>query len=311
MHLSICLESKTKKREATKLMQGLFYGTGTAIVTPFRGGKVDFPAFEQLVNKQLAAKVNALILCGTTGEASTLTENEKTELVACAKALAKGKIPIIAGAGSNCTETAVKYAQAMEKAGADAILCVTPYYNMCSQAGLKAHFTSVADAVSLPVILYNVPTRTGVSLEAETAAELFKHPRIPAVKEAAADFSKAMRMTHLSMDGAYVYSGNDNMTLSLMAQGACGVISVVSNAAPVQMKKLTDACLSNDYERARRENADLMPLMDLMKLDINPIPIKAVLSAMGLIQNEFRLPLTPLSSESMKKIESALAFLPK
>ncbi len=292
-------------------MTGLFYGTGTAIVTPFKKGKVDFPAFENLIKKQLNAKIGALIVCGTTGEASTLTENEKTELVLCAKSLCKGKIPLIAGAGANSTETAVKNAEAMEKAGADAILCVTPYYNMCSQAGLKAHFTSVADAVSLPVILYNVPTRTGVSLEAETAAELFKHPRIPAVKEASADFSKAMRMTNLTMDGAYVYSGNDNMTLALMAQGACGVISVVSNAAPVQMKRLTDACLSNDFERARKENACLLPLMELMKLDINPIPIKAVLSAMGLIENEFRLPLTPISKDNMKKIESMLSSLPE
>lgn len=292
-------------------MTGLFYGTGTAIVTPFKKGKVDFPAFENLIKKQLNAKISALIVCGTTGEASTLTENEKTELVLCAKSLCKGKIPLIAGAGANSTETAVKNAEAMEKAGADAILCVTPYYNMCSQAGLKEHFTSVADAVSLPVILYNVPTRTGVSLEAETAAELFKHPRIPAVKEAAADFSKAMRMTNLTMDGAYVYSGNDNMALALMAQGACGVISVVSNAAPVQMKRLTDACLSNDFERARKENACLLPLMELMKLDINPIPIKAVLSAMGLIENEFRLPLTPISKDSMRKIESMLSSLPE
>ncbi len=291
-------------------MKGLFYGTGTAVVTPFRNGKVDFPAFERLVKRQLAAKIGALIVCGTTGEASTLTENEKIELISCAKALCRGKMPVIAGAGSNSTETAVKNASAMEKAGADAILCVTPYYNMCSQAGLKAHFTSVADAVSLPVILYNVPSRTGVSLEAETAAELFKHPRIPAVKEAATDFSKAMRMTNLSMDGAYVYSGNDSMTLPLMALGACGVISVISNAAPGPMKRLTDACLSNDFEKARKENASLAPLMDLMKLDINPIPVKAVLSAMGLIQNELRLPLTPLSSENMKKTESALAGIP-
>lgn len=288
-------------------MTGLFYGTGTAIVTPFRNGEVDICAFENLVKRQLSAGINALIVCGTTGEASTLTENEKTELILCAKTLCGHKIPVIAGAGSNSTETAVRNAKVMEKAGADAILCVTPYYNMCSQAGLKAHFTSVADAVSLPVILYNVPSRTGVSLEAETAAELFKHPRIPAVKEAAADFSKAMRMTALSLDGAYVYSGNDNMTVSLMALGACGVISVISNAAPGQMKNLTDACLSGDFEKARRENASLAPIMELMKLDINPIPIKAVLSVMGLIQNELRLPLTPISSENMIKIESALS----
>lgn len=284
-------------------MKGLFYGTGTAIVTPFRDGKVDFSAFENLIRRQLKAKVGALIVCGTTGEASTLTESEKIELVGRAREACAGKIPVIAGAGSNATETAVQNAKAMEKAGADAILCVTPYYNMCSQEGLKAHFTSVANAVSLPVILYNVPTRTGVSLEAETACELFKHPRIPAVKEAANDFSKAMKMTNLSMDGAYVYSGNDHMTLPLMALGACGVISVVSNAAPKQMRSLTDACLSNDFDGARKENVSLLPLMEQMKTDINPIPIKAVLSAMGLIQNEIRLPLTPLSGEKMKAIE--------
>lgn len=284
-------------------MKGLFYGTGTAIVTPFKNGKVDFRAYENLVKRQLAAKISALVVCGTTGEASTLTENEKIELVGCARQMCAGKIPVIAGAGSNATETAVHNAKAMEKAGADAILCVTPYYNLCSQEGLKAHFTSVASAVSLPVILYNVPTRTGVSLEAETACELFKHPRIPAVKEASNDFSKAMKMTNLSMDGAYVYSGNDNMTLPLMALGASGVISVVSNAAPTKMRRMTDACLSNDFERARKENIGLLPLMDQMKADINPIPIKAVLSLMGLIQNEMRLPLTPLSGEKMKAIE--------
>lgn len=287
-------------------MTGMFFGTGTAIVTPFRGGNVDFSSFERLIKRQLKAKVNALVVCGTTGEASTLTETEKTGLVECAKEMCKGKIPVISGAGSNCTETAVKNAIACEKAGADAILCVTPYYNMCSSQGLKAHFTRIADAVSIPVILYNVPTRTGVSLESETAAELFKHPRIPAVKEAANDYIKAMRMTNLSLDGAYVYSGNDNMTVSLMALGACGAISVVSNAAPAMMRETTDACLSNDFEKARRKNLDLMPLMDLMKTDVNPIPIKAVLSAMGLIQNEFRLPLTPLSSENMKKVDALL-----
>ena len=291
-------------------MKGMFFGTGTAIVTPFRSGKVDFDAFERLITRQMKAKADAIIVAGTTGEASTLTDSEKTDLVMCAKDKTAGKMPIIAGAGSNNTSFAVQNAKAMEKAGADAILCVTPYYNLSSQPGLIQHFTSVADALSIPLILYNVPTRTGVSLEAETAAQLFKHPRIPGVKEAANDFSKAERMTRLSLDGAYVYSGNDLMTVSLMALGACGVISVVSNAVPERMVKVTRACLSGDFDQARQENADLFPLMDLMKLDINPIPIKAVLSVMGLIQNELRLPLTPISSENMKKIEAALEHLP-
>lgn len=285
-------------------MTGMFFGTGTAIVTPFRHGKVDFDAFEGLIARQMKAGIDALIVCGTTGEASTLTEKEKTDLVMCAKAKTGGKMPVIAGAGANDTQAAVRGALLMEEAGADAILSVTPYYNLSNQAGLRAHFTAIADAISRPLILYNVPSRTGTCLEADTAAELFKHPKIPAVKEAASDFSKAERMTRLSLDGAYVYSGNDAMTVSLMALGACGVISVVSNAAPEGMKKVTDACLSGNYEKARRKNARLAPLMDAMKTDINPIPIKAVLSVMGLIQNELRLPLTPLSGEGMKKIEA-------
>ena len=298
------------KREEDNSMNGMFFGTGTAIVTPFCKGKVDLNAFERLLKRQLQAHTDAMIVCGTTGEASALTHQEKNDLVSLAKEFCKGKVPVIAGAGANSTSVAIDQAKAMEKAGADAILCVTPYYNLANQTGLKQHFTSVADAVSIPLILYNVPSRTGVSLEAETAAELFKHPLIPAVKEAATDFSKAERMTRLSLDGAYVYSGNDAMTLSLMAMGACGVISVVSNAAPKEMKNLTHACLNGDMEKAQRAHADLTPLMDLMKLDINPIPIKAVLSVMGLIQNELRLPPTPISNENMKKIEAVLKKLP-
>lgn len=291
-------------------MTGMFFGTGTAIVTPFKNGKVDFQAFIRLISRQIRAKTDALVVAGTTGEASTLAESEKIDLVTCAKEQCADKIPVIAGAGSNSTKEAIQTAEIMEKAGADAILCITPYYNLANQAGLIAHFTAVADAVTIPVILYNVPSRTGVSLEAETAAELFKHPRIPGIKEASADFEKAARMTRLALDGAYVYCGNDSMTVAEMALGASGVISVVSNAAPKEMKNLTHACLNGDMEKAQRAHAFLTPLMDLMKLDINPIPIKAVLSVMGLIQNELRLPLTPISNENMKKIEAVLKKLP-
>ncbi len=290
-------------------MKGMFFGTGTAIVTPFRSSKVDFDAFERLILRQMNANADAIIVTGTTGEAPTLTDSEKTDLVMCAKDKTQGRVPVIAGAGSNCTQSAIQSAKQIEKAGADAILCVTPYYNLTNQQGLIQHFTSIADAVSIPIILYNVPSRTGVSLEAETAAQLFRHPMIRAIKEATNDFAKAERMVRLSLDGAYVYSGNDSMTLSLMVMGACGVISVVSNADIKGMKLLTSACLSKNMEKARKANASLAPLMDLMKLDINPIPIKAVLSVMGLIQNELRLPLTPISKENMKKIEAVCKTL--
>lgn len=287
-------------------MTGMFFGTGTAIVTPFSNEKVDYQAFERLISLQLQAKTDALVVAGTTGEASTLTGDEKTELIGRAKAKCGGKIPVIAGAGSNSTKEAVQTAENMEKAGADAILCITPYYNLANQEGLKAHFTAVADAIGIPVILYNVPSRTGVSLEAETAAQLFRHPRIRGVKEAASDFEKAAKMTSLALDGAYVYCGNDIMTVSEMALGACGVISVVSNIAPGRMRAVTSACLSGDFARARKEYARLLPLIEALRADINPIPVKAALSVLGLIQNEVRLPLTPLSAKKMKALESLL-----
>lgn len=286
-------------------MKGLFTGLGTAVVTPFLKGKVDFRAFEVLIRRQMKAGVDALVVAATTGEGPTLSEEEKRELVKCAKEAAKGRICVIAGAGSNDTKTAVMHAQSMETAGADAVLCVTPYYNLCSQEGLRAHFTQIADATGIPVILYNVPFRTGVSIEAETAAELFRHPRIRAVKEAAGDYSKAVKML-FSAQGAYVYSGNDNMLLSEMALGASGGISVVSNAAPEMTKKITGYALKNDFQSALKWHNALMPLMEKLKCGINPVPIKAVLSVMGYIENETRLPLVPLGKEELQKIEKFL-----
>ena len=286
-------------------MKGLFTGLGTAVVTPFLKGKVDFGAFAALIRRQMKAGADALVVAATTGEGPTLSEEEKEEVIISAKEISKGKIPVIAGAGSNDTRTAVSCARNMEKAGADALLCVTPYYNLCSQEGLRAHFTAIADNVGIPVILYNVPFRTGVSIEAETACELFKHPRIRAIKEAASDFSKAAKML-FSAQGAYVYSGNDNMLLSEMALGASGGISVVSNIAPGIARKLTSLALKNDFAGALACHNELMPLLEIMKGGVNPVPVKAVLSVMGYIENETRLPLTPFGREELKKIEAFL-----
>jgi len=287
-------------------MLDMFIGIGTAMVTPFSGGKTDMTAFENLVRLQIKAGTDALIVNGTTGEASTLTDGEMCALVECAKHLTAGKIPVIAGAGANCTLTAVRRARRMVQSGADALLCVTPYYNKANAEGLSAHFRAIADASDVPVILYNVPGRTGVDLPVQTAMELFRHPMIRGVKEASQDPKKIAQLIGGIGSGGYVYAGDDIMLLPMMSLGAAGGISVLSNAFPVEMRKISSSALDGDYERARSAHSRLLPAFSFCMSDINPIPVKALLSAMGLIQNELRLPLTPAGSEIMKKAESLL-----
>lgn len=287
-------------------MDNLFFGTGSAMVTPFSGGKVDMNGFERLLKMQLDAGVDALIVNGTTGEASTLTDGEMCSLVECAKQIAGGKIPVIAGAGANNTLTAVRRARRMVRAGADALLCVTPYYNKANQEGLKAHFRAVADASDVPVILYNVPSRTSVDLSVETAMELFRHPMIRGVKEASQDPGKIAKLLYGIGSGGYVYSGNDDMVLPFLSLGAAGGICVMSNVFPKEMKCITDCALACDIAGARSAHNRLFPAFSFMKKDVNPIPVKALLAAMGLIQNELRLPLTPMDANGMKEAESII-----
>ncbi len=289
----------------------MFCGAGCALVTPFKNGNVDFAAFENLIDAQIDAGVDALIVCATTGEASTLTDGEMCDITCCAVAKADGRALVIAGAGANSTRTAVRRASMLRTAGADCILSVTPYYNKCSQRGLIEHYTRVADAACVPTILYNVPQRTCVNLLPETVVELLKHPLIQGVKEACPDISQAARLINLAGDGCYVYCGDDIMTLPMLALGARGVISVAANVAPRETVELVRSAYRCDYDDARYIYNKLFPLYRALASDINPIPVKAALEMSGAIDGELRLPLTPLADEARAELARALADLNK
>lgn len=284
----------------------MFCGTGCALVTPFCDGKVDFPAFEALIERQLAAGTEALIVCGTTGEPSTLTDGEALELVRFAAARAAGRARVIAGAGANCTRTAVRRAALLSGTGADALLCVTPYYNRANQEGLLQHFLAVADASRVPVILYNVPSRTAVNLLPETVTALLRHPRIRGVKEAASDIRQLAELLRLAGDGCHVYGGNDDLALPALALGASGMISVTANIVPKFYGRMVRAAMAGELAEARERFRALAPLNHALFADVNPIPAKAALAELGLIRNELRLPLTPLNPTAAEALHTLL-----
>ena len=272
----------------------LFTGAGVAIITPFNEDQsVNYDRFAQLVEDQVKNGTDAIVVCGTTGEAKTLSTEEHINVIKLCVEVANHRVPVIAGAGSNDTHYAVKLSNEAEKCGVDALLSVTPYYNKTSQRGLIAHYNYIADRVSAPMILYNVPSRTGVNIKPETYAELAKHPRIIATKEANGNISEIAQTAALCGDELTIYSGEDNQTLPIMALGGKGVISVFSNALPGTMHQLADAMLKGDLETARKLNSQYLDLMDGFFMDVNPIPIKEALYQMGLIQSRFcRMPLT-------------------
>ena len=284
----------------------MFCGTGCALVTPFCDGKVDFPAFEALIERQLAAGTEALIVCGTTGEPSTLTDGEALELVRFAVERAAGRARVIAGAGANCTRTAVRRAALLSGTGADALLCVTPYYNRANQEGLLQHFLAVADASRVPVILYNVPSRTAVNLLPETVTALLRHPRIRGVKEAASDIRQLAELLRLAGDGCHVYGGNDDLALPALALGASGMISVTANIVPKFYGRMVRAAMAGELAEARERFRALAPLNHALFADVNPIPAKAALAELGLIRNELRLPLTPLNPTAAEALHTLL-----
>ncbi|MBQ4426708.1 MAG: 4-hydroxy-tetrahydrodipicolinate synthase [Oscillospiraceae bacterium] len=279
----------------------VFEGSSVAIVTPFRSGKVDFDAMEKLIDMQKNAGTAAITVCGTTGESSTMTRDEKIETIRFVKERA-GDLPVIAGAGSNSTENAVEKALDAKKAGADAVLCVTPYYNKCTQQGLIAHYTAIAEAVDIPVIVYNVPSRTGITIAPETYEALSKIPNVNGVKEASGDIPLAVRIRRLCGDDLNIWSGNDDIVVPMMSVGAKGVISVAANIVPRIMADLTGRALSGDYEAASELQIKYSRLIELLFSEVNPIPVKCALSLMGLISNELRLPLTPLSGANRDKL---------
>ena len=287
----------------------LFRGSGTALATPMRAGAIDFEAFERLIDRQLAGSTDALVVCGTTGEPAALSAEEREWVIECALRRVGGRIPVIVGVGSNDTRTAIALAKQAQSAGADALLAVTPYYNKTTQAGLEAHFTALADATALPLILYNVPSRTGLNLLPETAARLARHPNVCGVKEASGSIAQAAALARLCGDELAIYSGNDDMTLPILALGGQGVISVAANVCPGRVAALCQRFFAGDVAGARAIQLQLLPLIEALFIEVNPIPVKAALAMLGLCGEETRLPLVPASPETRKKLRDALAEL--
>ena len=289
------------------MKQPIFTGSGVTIVTPFNRETVDLSALGRLLDFQLENRTDAIIVCGTTGEASTMTYRERMKTIEfCVEHIA-GRVPVIAGSGSNSTEVAIALSKDAERAGADGLLVVTPYYNKASQAGLIRHYQVLADAVNVPIILYNVPSRTGVNIAPESYAELAKHPNIIGTKEASGNLSNLQKTRNLCPEDFYIWSGNDDETVPICALGGVGVISVVANIAPAVMHRLVQLCLLNDFEAAGSLQLELKELCDAMFCDVNPIPVKTALNLMGWNAGMLRLPLYKPSDSNLKHIRNTLA----
>ena len=293
-------------RRCCSLKQPVFSGVATALVTPFSGGRIDWSALDGLLERQLAAKIPALVLAGTTGEASTLSAEEKSALWRHCADYVRSRAVLIAGVGTNDTAASVRLARLASDCGADALLAVTPYYNKCTQDGLAVHYTAIADATALPLILYNVPGRTGVNLLPETALRLSAHPRIAGLKEASGSTSQAAKVKALCGEAFSVWSGNDDQTVPMLSLGADGVVSVLSNLLPGQTAAMVHAAQRGDRDEAAYLQLQLLPLIDALFSRVNPIPVKAALALRGLCKNELRLPLTPMPLEEARPLFSEL-----
>ncbi len=277
------------------MMKPIFEGAATAIVTPMTNdGAVDYAAFARMIDWQIAEGIAAIVVAGTTGESSTLGDEEHRDVIAFAVNQVAGRVPVIAGTGSNDTPYAVELTKFACEVGADAVLVVTPYYNKATQKGLIANYTAIADASTKPVILYNVPSRTGCNILPATAAVLAEHPMIAAIKEASGDLSQVAETARLVEGKMDIYSGNDDQIIPIMSLGGKGVISVLSNVLPAKTQEMCDRFLKGDVAGARRLQLDLLPLTHALFSEVNPIPVKAATAAMGFGEDYLRLPLTPM-----------------
>ena len=285
----------------------IFSGVCTALVTPFLDGKVNYPMVQQLLRQQVDAGITAVVLAGTTGESATLSDREKIELFSCAKEYVGNTCKIIAGTGSNSTEHAVELSIAAQEAGADALLVVSPYYNKATPDGLFAHYLTIAHAVTIPIIMYNVPTRTGVDIPVSVYKRLSRVPNIVGVKEATSDITKILRIRAQCPENFTVWSGNDDMTVPIISLGGKGVISVLSNILPMETVTMTNAALTGDYATAATMQCKLQPLTDLLFCEVNPIPVKAAMKKIGFDCGDCRLPLCRLSAENQAKIDAFFA----
>ena len=288
----------------------MFTGTGTALVTPFRtDGSLDEAAIRALVKRQIDAGINFLVPCGTTGESPTLTHAEHLRVVELTLEIAKGKVPVLAGAGGYNTAEVITLANELKQLGADGILSVTPYYNKPTQEGLFQHFKAIASAVNLPIILYSVQGRTGVNIEPSTVLRLSQVPNIVGIKEASGSITQMGAILNLVPRDFLVLSGDDSLTLPLIALGGRGLVSVASNEIPAEMTRLVQAALAGDFVEARRLHFQYLSLMDINFVESNPIPVKAALAEMGLVQPVWRLPLVAPKPENLARIRAVLESL--
>jgi 4-hydroxy-tetrahydrodipicolinate synthase len=284
----------------------MFSGTFTALVTPFRNGEVDVEALEGMVEFQIQHGVSGLVPCGTTGETPAMSEAEDRVVVGTVVRIANGRVPIIAGTGSNSTDMAIKYTKMAQEVGADGSLQVAPYYNKPTQEGLYRHFAAIAESTALPLVLYNIPGRTGVTISADTIARLAEIPNIVGVKDSTLSMNMISDVIRLCGEEFDVLSGDDPMTLPLVALGGRGVISVASNVAPGAVSDMVRAVLEGDWERGRELHYELLPLFRALFVETNPIPVKTAASLLGLCSDEMRLPLVPMEGENLRALQETL-----
>ena len=284
----------------------IFTGMATALVTPMTPEGIDYDAFGRFIDFQIDSGINALVAMGTTGENATIEPLDQTAVIRYAVERAAGRVPVIAGTGTNNTAHVIESTRRACDVGADAVLVVTPYYNKATQSGLISHFTAVADVSTVPVILYNVPGRTGVSFTAETYKVLSDVPNINGVKEASGNFSLLAHTRYLCPDDFYIWSGNDDQVVPMMSLGAKGVISVASNIIPEVMVKMSHLCLENDFEAASKLQIDYMDLIDALFIEVNPIPIKAAMNLMGMEAGTLRLPLCDISEKNLEVLRNSM-----
>ena len=287
----------------------IFKGMATANVTPMTADGIDYDALGRFIDFQIDSGINAIVVMGTTGENATIEPEDQKEVIRFTVEKVAKRVPVIAGTGTNNTAHVLHNTKNACEVGADAILVVTPYYNKATQGGLIQHYTTIADASTVPVILYNVPGRTGCSLQPKTVAKLAEHPNIVALKEATGNMAQMVELMRLCGDKLDIYSGEDALTVPMMAMGGAGTISVLSNVAPKEAVAMTDACMAGDYATAAKMQCDLLPLIDALFSEVNPIPAKAAVSAMGFGEENLRLPLTPMEDatranlyEQMRKL---------
>ena len=285
----------------------LFTGSGVAVITPFTSETVDYAALRRLIDFLLQSGSDAIVVCGTTGEAATMSYVERMRTVETVVRQVDGRVPVIAGTGANSTETAITLSKDAALAGVDGLLVVTPFYNKATQRGLIRHYETIADAVDRPMILYNVPSRTGVKCAAETYAALSRHPNIQGVKEASGDFALIQKTRELCQEDFYIWSGNDDETAPIMLLGGVGVISVAANVVPREMRALTHACLEGDFVTAGKLQLKLRRLCEALFWEVNPIPVKTALAMMGKCREILRLPLCEMEESNRERLRGVLA----